>query len=435
MCRTHISNSFGNPAVNQAKPGTLQRSVDPRFFVPDTALNRIIEEAAYLSRCSDNKTAMRVRPREHAIRYPYMQINRLDRVSWLIFDLDHANSLIWDEAHLPPPNLIVRNRHTGSSHLYYAIVPVCTSDSARNKPILYMKAVYRAFAVQLKADLGYHGGPVAKTPGHPWWDTRELHQDVYELADLAECVNLEPITPWGKGPNVDAVSHSRHCVLFENVRFFAYSIVNHERQNGSYDHFMQRLTAHAHNSNRFAGRGAFSQDLPLSSIRSTVRSIARWTWNCYTGNSRCHRGVMELDKGIPLELRQRLAAKRTHEVRHKASESKIRAACTALLEQNKPLTITALSSLTGLCRQTVATYKHVINEPRTNVVIPLAKAVEPAATANGQSQKQMHPGAYPLSVKHGANQIPAVRVLDLLASSTPSSLLFVADPGADDDTS
>lgn len=393
--------------MNQAKPGALQTPVDPRFFVADTALNRVFEEASYLARCSDNKTAMRVRPREHAIRYPYLQVNRLDRVSWLIFDLDHANSLIWDDAGLPPPNLIVRNRHSGACHLYYAIIPVCTSDSARDKPIRYMKAIYKAFVDRLKADPEYHGGPVAKTPGHPWWHTRELHSNVYELADLAECVELEPITPWGKGPDLDAVSHSRHCMLFENLRFFAYSIVNNEREHGSYDHFMQRLTAHAHNSNQFGGRGVFRDDLPLSSIRSTVRSVARWTWNRYTGNSRCHRGVMELDKSTPLEERQRLAARRTHEVRQKATESKIRAACRELHQQAKPLAIAALAALSGLSRQTVAAYRHVINETRANVVVALQPRSKQSSDSTSSPVVKASQVIKPQGVKYGANQIPA----------------------------
>ncbi|KPC31061.1 putative replication protein [Pseudomonas syringae pv. cilantro] len=393
--------------MNQGKPGALQTPVDPRFFVADTALNRVFEEASYLARCSDNKTAMRVRPREHAIRYPYMQVNRLDRVSWLIFDLDHANSLIWDDARLPPPNLIVRNRHSGSSHLYYAIIPVCTSDSARDKPIRYMKAIYKAFVDRLKADPEYHGGPVAKTPGHPWWHTRELHSNVYELADLAECVELEPVTPWGKGPDLDAVSHSRHCMLFENLRFFAYSIVNNEREHGSYDHFMQRLTAHAHNSNQFGGRGAFRDDLPLSSIRSTVRSVGRWTWNRYTGNSRCHRGVMELDKSTPLAERQKLSAKRTHEVRNKATESKIRAACRSLHSQAKPLAIAAIAALSGITRQTVAKYRHVINETRSNVVVALQPPFTTSPPAVPKTPGWPSQVSKSVCVKYGANQIPA----------------------------
>lgn len=411
--------------MNQGGPGALQTPVDPRFFVANTALNRVFEEASYLARCSDNKTAMRVRPREHAIRYPYMQVNRLDRVSWLIFDLDHANSLIWDDAGLPPPNLIVRNRHSGSSHLYYAIIPVCTSDSARNKPIRYMKAVYKAFVERLHADPEYHGGPVAKTPGHPWWHTRELHSNVYELADLAECVELESITPWGKGPDLDAVSHSRHCMLFENLRFFAYSIVNNEREHGSYEHFLQRLTAHAHNSNQFRGRGAFHEDLPLSSIRSTVRSVGRWTWNRYTGNSRCHRGVMELDKSTPLAERQKLSAKRTHAIRHQATESKIRAACRALHDQDKPLAIAAIAALSGITRQTVAKYRHVINETRSNVVValqPLPKSSTSAATDTPGRTSQANVS---LQVNHGANQIPAGGGSTPEGEMTPALLVLI----------
>ncbi|NBB13554.1 replication protein A [Pseudomonas sp. SLFW] len=381
-----------------------------RYFLDGTALNRVLQECPYLSRCSDDKTATRVRPREYAVCYPYMQINREGMVSWLIFDLDHFNSLIWDDAGLPPPNLIVRNRHTGAAHLYYAIIPVCTSDNARSRPINYLKAIYKAFVNALDADPDYHGGPVAKTPGHPWWHTQELHNHVYELADLAECVELEPITPWGKGPDYEAVSHSRHCTLFENLRYFAYSIVNRERDQGTYDHFVNRLTAHAHNANRFGGRGAFTCDLPLSSIRSTVRSVARWTWSRYTGNSRCHRGVMELDKSLPLVERQRLAARRTHQERQNATESKIRAACRQLHQRGKPLALTAIAELAGVTRQTVATYRHVLNETRAHNVIQLklghlehqAKSEPPAIPGTGQSIQIS-------DVKHGANQIPAPR--------------------------
>lgn len=105
--------------------GTTAQKLDnqtaDRFFQSGTALNRVLTEAPYLPRCSDDKTATRVRPREYAIRYPYMQVNRPGFVSWLIFDLDHTKAMIWEDAGLPAPNLIVRNRQSGHSHLYYAI--------------------------------------------------------------------------------------------------------------------------------------------------------------------------------------------------------------------------------------------------------------------------------------------------------------------------
>lgn len=88
----------GSPRIKLASS-----TISGRFFEEGTAFNRILVEAPYLARCSDDKTATLIRPRDLALRFPYMQINRSGMRSWLIFDLDHANSLIWDDAGLPPP--------------------------------------------------------------------------------------------------------------------------------------------------------------------------------------------------------------------------------------------------------------------------------------------------------------------------------------------
>ena len=132
--------------------------------------------------------------------------------------------------------------------------------------------------------------------------------------------------PLGRGPQLDEMSHSRHCILFEHLRYYAYSIVNRERERGSFSTFTRLLEAYAHNSNSFHKLG-FMENLAQSSIKATVKSVARWTWDRYTGCGRCHRGVMQLDKELPLVERQRLAAARTNDVRHKATESRVRAAC------------------------------------------------------------------------------------------------------------
>jgi hypothetical protein len=343
-----------------------------RFFEDDTVLNRVLLEAPYMARCSDDKTATKVRPREFALRYPYMQVNRRDCVSWLIFDLDHANSLAWDDQGLPSPNLIVRNRASGHSHLYYAIHPVMTGLHAREKPVFYMKAIYSAYAERLKADLAYNSGPVAKTPGHPWWQTSELHAHVYELGELADYVEL--LSPWLNRAKVEEVAHSRHCILFEKLRYFAYSIVNQERSGGSYGHFVSRLDAFAHNSNDFTRQG-FSRNLLYSSLRSTVKSVARWTWDIYRGRGGCHRGVMELSKDLPLSERQRLSAKRTHEVRNQATESKIRAACSSLKAKGEKLRQASIALIAGVTRQTVAAYKHVLKEPLLSAAVALRTKV------------------------------------------------------------
>ncbi|MCK0551010.1 replication initiation protein [Pseudomonas syringae] len=367
-----------SPTANADPLATSTHLPPARFFEDGTALNRLLLEAPYMARCSDDKTATRVRPREYALRYPYMQVNRPGMVSWLVFDLDHANALAWDDAGLPAPNLMVRNRKSGHSQLFYAVPSVCTTENARAKPIQYMKAIYAAFAARLDADVDYHGGPVAKTPGHPWWETTEFHNHVYELGELAGAVELT-VKPWATGPKLDQVSHSRHCILFEQLRYFAYSIVNRERELGSFESFMRSLDAYAYNHNSFLKQG-FSENLPLSSIRATVKSVGRWTWDRYTGDRRCHRGAMQLDGSLSLTERQSLAAKRTNELRHKATESKIRAACRQLQGQGKALVRSAIATLAGVSVRTVASYTHILTEVLQPATVSVLRASRKAVS-------------------------------------------------------
>ncbi|RMN39645.1 Primase C terminal 1 (PriCT-1) [Pseudomonas syringae] len=360
-----ISNALTSASVTDSarskKQTSKAKAVPTRYFEEGTALNRILTESPYLARCSDNKTAALVRPREHAIRFPYMQINRREMVSWLIFDLDHANSLIWDDLGLPQPNLIVRNRVNGHSHLYYAISPVCTSEKARDKPIQYMKAVYSAFALLLKADPDYSSGPVAKTPGHPWWLTTELHDSVYELADLADYVDTQ-VSSWSKASRLEDLPESRHVILFEKLRYYAYSVVGQQREEGNFESFCRLLDTYAANINNFSRQGFQAGNLPLSSLRATVRSVSRWTWDKYRGTASACNGVMALDRSLPLKTRQSLAAERTHAVRQKATESKIRAACRLLHERGDQLRVGTVAKEAGVTRQTTANYKHVFHE-------------------------------------------------------------------------
>ncbi|MBI6809419.1 replication protein A [Pseudomonas syringae] len=406
-----------SPTANADPLATSTHMPPTRFFEDGTALNRLLLEAPYMARCSDDKTASRVRPREYALRYPYMQVNRPGMVSWLVFDLDHANALVWDDAGLPAPNLMVRNRKSGHSQLFYAVPSVCTTENARAKPIQYMKAIYAAFAARLDADVDYHGGPVAKTPGHPWWETTEFHSHVYELGELASAVELT-VKPWATGPKLDQVSHSRHCILFEQLRYFAYSIVNRERELGSFESFMRSLDAYAYNHNSFLKQG-FSENLPLSSIRATVKSVGRWTWDRYTGDRRCHRGAMQLDGSLSLTERQSLAAKRTNELRHKATESKIRAACRQLQDQGKALIRSAIATLAGVSVRTVASYTYILTEvsqPSTVSVLRVTRQPAMAASSALGQVDSTTPQPAPAraanrrapGVQSGVHQIPAV---------------------------
>ncbi|CAH6835081.1 PriCT_1 domain-containing protein [Vibrio chagasii] len=337
-----------------------------------SCLSRLLEEAPYLSRCSDNKTAMLNRPRNYAVRWPYMQVNRKEMLAWMVFDIDHdhrsvPNPYIWQDEGLPPPNLIVRNRTSNKAHLFYAIVPVCTSDQARSKPIQYLKAIYRALALRLEADLSY-SGPVAKTPFHPWWQTTELHRSVYELNELADSVELETTRPWLR-QDIDA-SYSRNCTLFEHTRRYAYDIVDEEREKGSYSNFKRRVESFAHYKNTDT---ADKPPLQCSEVLALVKSVSRWTWDKYCARSDCQRGVMGLDSGLSLQERQRRAARRTHNIRRTKTTRRIIRACQVLLRKNQELTIGLVARNANLCRQTVSRYvylfewiKSALSESRRN---------------------------------------------------------------------
>ncbi|EMQ2878889.1 replication initiation protein, partial [Vibrio navarrensis] len=308
------------------------------------------------SRCSDNKTASMVRPRELALRWPYLQVNRPDMMSFLVFDVDHPNAWIWCDKHLPAPNLIVRNPHNGHAHFYYKIHPVCLTENARQHPIRYMTAVYKALAQQLQADPCY-SGPVAKTPYHPDWVTTELHHQQYELGELADSLELETPAPWAKNEDEDT-SHSRNCTLFNKVRDFAYRIVTKARERGVYEDFHTQVTQYAEHHNQFAHQG-WDANLPESEVKALVKSVASWTWHHYVMDC-AHRGIMGLDPSLPLTERQALSARRTHQERSAMTAKAIVDVVKAMMAKSERFTLTLIAERIGKTRQTVAKYTNLI---------------------------------------------------------------------------
>lgn len=340
------------------------------FERPSSAMARIVSEAPYISRCSDNKTACLTRPRSLSTQLPYMQVNQKYRRSWLVFDIDrNVAGFPWEETSgyiLPPPNLMVSNRDNGHCHLFYAITPVNTGDKGRTEPIAYMNAVYQGMAVAMKADLAYRG-PVAKTPGHPKWHTLEIHDDVYSLGDLADYVELPERRPFEsrgvRSLELADPGGSRHWALFRALCPRAYSSVDWFREHGCYASFRESLDSFAFTLNQRGWAHINKKGrLRLSQVRSTVRSVSRWTWDNYRGSGRCHRGVMALDASIPLKVRQGMSAKRTHTKRRESTDKRIVAACRNLMAEGRLLTFVAIAQASGLSRQTVAKYRELIDD-------------------------------------------------------------------------
>jgi hypothetical protein len=336
-----------------------------RLYEESAPLTRLFNTLPSAPYCSSDKTAKLKLAKSDALNFPYIQINTANFKNWLVFDLDHNNPMIWEDVDLPPPNFTVASPTTNTSHLFYAIPGVATSAKARSAPIRYMKAVYEAMALKLKADLAY-SGPVAKTPGHPWWRTHEFHNHLYDLGELSEYVDLQTEPKWKKGPELDDFSHSRNCTLFEITRFFAYAKVDEARRQSSLVEFEKLVRNFATSRNRFSHKG-WNYDLRDSDVKATSKSIARWTWDNYRGSS-IHRGVMMLPKDLPLPEKQRKSAIRTAQVKSKKSESAIRAAIANLKQTGQTPTLLEIAKATGFSRQTVAKYSALIQSNSNNIV-------------------------------------------------------------------
>ena len=275
--------------------------------------------------CSDDFAyGLRIRTKSSAVKYRYIQHNQPAIHNWLVFDLDHENPLIWEDAGVAVPNIITRNPDNGRCHLLYAVSAVCTSDAAKPRPLAYMAAIQHAYNAALRADQGYVG-LVTKNPLHDHWHVLRLHDDVYSLGELADFVDLTDVR-WTRkrAQNDDQYGLGRHCALFHRVRYWAYDHVNDYRvPGGAFEVWHTAVLSHCEASN------TFPEPLPYGDVKSTAKSVARWVWKHYTGNgSGKRRGAMSdtfKNSQIPLDIRakQHFAALRTHERRRSDTEKRI----------------------------------------------------------------------------------------------------------------
>ncbi|MEH8018012.1 primase C-terminal domain-containing protein [Rheinheimera muenzenbergensis] len=206
-------------------------------------------------------------------------------------------------------------------------------------------------------------------------------------------------------------------MLFEELRFYAYSIVNREREQGTFQSFNRLLDAYAHDHNNFKRRGS-KMNLSVPEVSAIVKSVARWTWDRYRGTNRCHRGAMGLDPSLPLQEKQRLSAQRTHESRQRATESRIRAAAKSLIQMRQKLTQAAIAAATRLSRQIVAKYSAIVEE----VITESISNVIPMATTKS---KNVNYGAHQISASRRADELDGAEIENCLKMSLTLSHLII----------
>lgn len=262
--------------------------------------------------CNEKSEGLRIRSRDKALLFKHVQPNTPHMVRWLVFDVDrHSAGIDWEDRHVPPPTMVVRNRANGHAHLYYGLhAPVARTQAARMGPVRYLAAIEHALREALESDRGY-AGVIAKNPLHAFWHTTE-YGDLYQMDELAH--ELEMPTPSEmrrrKPLEIDAYGLGRNCLLFESLRHWAYREVREYWRPGGDVPFAAavRDQADSMNAELFAGN-----QLPESEVKSTSRSVARWVWKRFNPHeladliARTHTPAIQARRGKQKGARKREA--------------------------------------------------------------------------------------------------------------------------------
>jgi len=219
---------------------------------------------------------LKVRAKGEAVKRRHVQYNTPAKVAYLCFDVDKDRAHeAWFDANLPAPSLVVQNPANGHAHLLYALAaPICRTNAARLKPLRYLAAVEEGLRAKLGADEGF-AGLMCKTPHHDAWRTFEARfEAVYDLGELAEWVDLPNKPPKRLGIRRGI---GRNVELFDRLRFWAYKWLGDYKASGDFERWGRAVLGQCEKYNDFA------QTLPRSEVQATAKSVAKWTWQKYTG--------------------------------------------------------------------------------------------------------------------------------------------------------
>jgi len=229
--------------------------------------------------CTDDLAyGLKILPAQAALEKRYIQYNPPAIISWLAYDIDRPYAGFGQEWEtVAPPNIVVVSPTTGHSHYLYGIAAgVSTTSAAREKPRRLLAAIDEGYREALRADPGFTQ-LICKNPLSDHWRVELLCPDLYELCDLAEYVDLEAADARiRKTPKKHRKGVGRNCSLFDSLRTWAYKWVGDYRA-GGLERWGAVVLAKAEKLNTFL------DPLPLSEVKATARSVAKWTFSRYDG--------------------------------------------------------------------------------------------------------------------------------------------------------
>lgn len=235
------------------------------------------ENLAHKPYCADDLLyGLQVRPKKTALNMQYIQGNQPCMVHYFFFDIDRSDAVMaWHDANLPMPYWTAQTPKNGHAHICYKLaIPLCTSDLASQKAIVYASKIQAGLSEKLGADAGY-SHLITKNPFHKDWRVTFWSTEAYTLDYLADFVEL----PKKLTKRQEESGLGRNCTLFDTVRKWAYKAIR-EHRGSTYDIWFDKVLNQCQNVNT-----GFQEKLPHSEIKATAKSIARYCWKkdayCY----------------------------------------------------------------------------------------------------------------------------------------------------------
>lgn len=313
----------------------------------DSLINSLPEKV----RCTDNfEEGTKYQKKENALQKKYIEFNQLYK-KYIIIDLDYPNSAYaFEELNLPPPTIITINPINTYSHYKYELnTPVYYTENARRRPQLFYENVDMSLTTILRGDRDYVG-KFAKNPLSNHWKVIK-HNVSYDLEQFKDYIDIAGHKVGRKF--VDVLLGGRNVSLFNTLRFWAYAAV-HTFDN--YNLFQLSTDQQASYINtQFTNHT--SGILGFKEVLNTSKSVGTWTWKHQNnlGNLK-NRGVMQLSKDLPLNVRQSKGADYSHNVRTTDVQNKMLESAKALKAQGTPITQKSVSIHSGISIR--ATQKH-----------------------------------------------------------------------------
>lgn len=347
------------------------------------ALQRFLDHLPYNPYCSRSKRLEYIQDWEVAASFPYIQIN-YPVIHYIVFDLDYAGSaLAASDRDLPHPTLAVVNRENGHCHCMYELLKPLPRKHSRSTRLL-LRDMTGAYGDILCADRCITTQrQLVKNPLHIQWDVMcsTGYGGVYTLSELAEYIPVEwklardntrkfCVTRDTRVRTFEETYNpiSRNCSLFENGRYYAYSIAC---QCSCHEELYSRVLERIDGLNEAEVPRYFQSKLPYAELRSIARSIASWTYNHRNSFSEVNEGAMGFpsmkgtvwtrgDYQREVRRRRRLAAKRTNEIRREATKRKIADAVEQCRGNGLEPSARVVSELSGVPLRTVYNYKELL---------------------------------------------------------------------------